>query len=594
MHLSFHAHHDHAHHEENLARGLSKVTDEDENEISENLKQERKTFSYAAHVTTDETARRAPSAPNSKSTGTDKPDHHQKQGPNHAKKKDNWLRKVKHFLFPLRHRSQSPKKQNQKQQRVRGGVLMRGCLTAEEHKAKAKEAVELSNMLYGERGLRAAGFEYRLVLCPKHCESEQVISSSTGTDNDAEALVPRAEEEKDEERGGVSLVDQQKSVDENSTDQRVQDASDVFSSNENKKEHSICQLCSSRLFDIASNTQIDSTNRKSFIADGDMYDAIAKLCQEAAHEVMLKRERMVWVTLCPPEEDDCSNPLKRNPIRALVNHEHPAAQASCDDVTKCKVENYNARPTLLIVTGKGKVRAGIFSRQHIIVSGMESSTALPLIQEARLRKLNVVLLDPNVHGDALGLATFEKSMAKVFHQWESDTSSKENDQKANAPNDPTKATSFEQSCRDLFILSHSASGAHLARYLLEKSQHYLPHIRAIAFTDATHNIQWARQRGNHHLVDLLESPACIYFRCATDITKHHAGEEAPTDNFWRHRFGNIRTCWAGTKEHSLTNWFAHAHIWEHFDKFLPLKNKGQAGVLQCDTIQEDPGKEGQG
>jgi len=585
-HHSFHARH------EDLVRCLSKVTDEDEIEMSEEKKErdkkERKTLSYAAHVK-DATATRGPDA-----RSTDNPDHHQQQkhDPNHTKKKDHWFRKVKHFLFPLRHRSQSPKKQQQKQQRVRGGVLLRSCLTAEEHKAKAKEAVELSNSLYGERGLRAVGFEYRLVPCPRHCGSQQVVSCSTGVANDngnLEVPVSRAEEEKDEERPGVLLVDQGESLAEIQMAQRTQDVSEGI---DNNKEHSICQECASRLYHMDSNTQINSENRKLFIADGDMYDAMAKLCQEAAHEVMQKRERMVWVTLCPPEEDDVSHPLKCEPIRALVNQEHPAAQATRDDVTKGKVENYNARPTLLIVTGKGKVRAGIFSRQHIIVSGMESSTALPLIQAARLRKLNIVLLDPNVHGDALGLSTFEKSMAKIFHPWESDSSSKENNQQANEPHDPTIATSIEQSCRDLFILSHSASGAQLARYLLEKSQHYLPHIRAIAFTDATHNIQWARQRGNHHLVDLLQSPACIYFRCAgSDITKHHAGEEAPTDNFWKHRFGNIRTCWAGTKEHSLTNWFAHTYIWEHFDKFLPLDDKGQAGVLQCDTIEEDPGKE---
>ena len=45
-----------------------------------------------------------------------------------------------------------------------------------------------------------------------------------------------------------------------------------------------------------------------------------------------------------------------------------------------------------------------------------------------------------------------------------------------------------------------------------------------------------------------------------------AGDECPKDRFWSHRFGEVRTVWAGTTEHSLSNWTAHKPIWEHFDK----------------------------
>lgn len=33
----------------------------------------------------------------------------------------------------------------------------------------------------------------------------------------------------------------------------------------------------------------------------------------------------------------------------------------------------------------------------------------------------------------------------------------------------------------------------------------------------------------------------------------------------QHRFGQIKTYWACTNEHSLTNWYAHSKIWERFD-----------------------------
>jgi hypothetical protein len=133
----------------------------------------------------------------------------------------------------------------------------------------------------------------------------------------------------------------------------------------------------------------------------------------------------------------------------------------------------------------------------------------------------------------------------------------------------------------MYILSHSASGGHLVRYFLDKCHTpYVRNIRAIAFTDSTHSIQWAKGTHQTNWYDFLQSLRCIYFRCSSSTRDtiagdgdskwylHPAGEDVQTDSFWRHRFGKIRTVWAGTNEHSQTNWFAQAKIWEHFDQFL--------------------------
>merc|ERR1712232_12676 len=89
------------------------------------------------------------------------------------------------------------------------------------------------------------------------------------------------------------------------------------------------------------------------------------------------------------------------PIRALVSSALSRGDSNLDNT-----------PNLLIATGKGKVRAGVFSRQHLLLSGIECSTALPVVREAKKRGMNIVIVDPNVHGDRLGMITFEKSMAK--------------------------------------------------------------------------------------------------------------------------------------------------------------------------------------
>ena len=619
----------------------------------------RKTFSYAAAhrnhengiANTQETATRAPSPPDSTDTeavSTIDPyhqRHHLSKTNNTNKKNDSWIRKIKRktgrivhavedFLFPRffhpHHGSHSSHTGGRSQAaavvRVRGGVLLRGCSTAEEHKAKVLETVQVARALHGERGLRAIGFEYRRVLCPEHAalSSTKRNSSTNSNTNNSEDHAdgePVADEElsfenmdeieSDHEdqsaQAGVQeeiLNVPQKTDNKNSsvsgeipgllptdggeeattsTNDLVQEEDSVDINADAAKQQHMCHLCSSRLFHIESNTQVENDNRKSFIADGDMYDAIARLCQEYAQGRMEQDYNLKWVVVATPEDDNNDDerngpyPFQRNkdePIRALVNAEHPLLAAeNPGDIPKERLQHFARRPTLLIATGKGKVRAGIFSRQHLLISGLEASTALPLIHEAQLRELNIVIIDPNVHGDSLGMVTFEKSMAKLFRFWEEKMEINGNGSDNDDENEQEIGADRPFSNRDLYILSHSASGSHLARYLLEKSEYYLPHIRAIAFTDSTHNVQWARQKGNHELVRLLESPVCVYFRCGNadkdaNWHLHRAGDEAPRDNFWTHRFGNIRTCWAGTKEHSLTNWFARSHIWEHFDRFL--------------------------
>ncbi len=80
----------------------------------------------------------------------------------------------------------------------------------------------------------------------------------------------------------------------------------------------------------------------------------------------------------------------------------------------------------------------------------------------------------------------------------------------------------------------------------------------------------------------LQSSSCLYIRSSNH---HHqqqqqpcyeeewkdsvnkVGETCEVDSFWKHRFGNITTIWAGTNDHSLSNWYAKDFIWLHFDQY---------------------------
>ena len=108
------------------------------------------------------------------------------------------------------------------------------------------------------------------------------------------------------------------------------------------EERAKCPMCMRRLYHIPTNTLITEDNRKRFIADGDMYEEVARLCQEYAHEIMCEEGGLEWVLIEPPSSgssrpddeqpsahttataDHSANTTpEREPIRAMVNSDHP-------------------------------------------------------------------------------------------------------------------------------------------------------------------------------------------------------------------------------------------------------------------------------
>ena len=391
-----------------------------------------------------------------------------------------------------------------------------------------------------------------------------------------------------------------------------------------------------------------------------MYEEIARLCQEYAQERMAQEGDLVWVTVCDDEElgekircmvpqghrlhdeGGCAEEEEEDdkpPQAALVDHsDYPPLTPSS--------------PILLITTGKGKVRAGIFSRQHLMTTALEPATALPVVREARKRGMRCVIPDPNVRGDRHGMETYRRSMSRVFEEVDALDGEENggnisqmgaNGVVTDSQRSNVSATSTGScSCQGvpIYVLAHSASGAQFVRYLRDHSpsrhqaQQMQPdenvnaedllitpalisRIRAVAFTDSTHNIQWTKKDSAHkYLESMLEGDATLYVRVEPEgsgglgvapssarknapsgrkslrksksqeaeeeeseddeddpasirqavVPRDTSGQDADTDQFWEHRFGSVRTVWAGTTDHSLTNWAAHDSIWEHFDR----------------------------
>lgn len=399
-------------------------------------------------------------------------------------------------------------------------VFLRGCETDDEHKIRKKLLIELLRPMHGKEGLEACGLEYRQVTIGedgKLVQDSVVVETTTHSTTESYHI-----EEKKEEH----LL--------------VRPPATMTTSRRNQKPPPVIRhMHMTRLFHKESNTMITNANRKEFIADGAMYDIVCRLAMEYSQEIMIQDGHLEWVTIENPTE---GQPI---PIRALVSQGLLEIKSRLDK-----------EPTLVIITGKGHVRAGIFSRQHLLVSGLECSSSVQFVHEARRRNMNLIILDPNAHGDRCAMKTFEKSMSYLFQSWEA------------AENETTQVQP------NLYVLSHSQSGAQFVRYLLTKADSYLSKIAAIAFTDSTHNIQWAKRQNQTGLEELLECDRTVYFKRTDDIIQYvlkpfkSVGKPVDTDMFWEHRFGKIQTRCAGTSEHSLVNWFAREHIWEHFDRFL--------------------------
>lgn len=446
----------------------------------------------------------------------------------------------------------------------RASVFLRGCETDDEHISRKLMMIQVLHPLKGEDGLDACGLEYRLVTLGEDGKLVEQPGPSVKEEETTQIRLPMSNPNNDSS-SGIENNDDNTCNYQNSDHEEEKKEENPLHSPTKKNERNNSQSASAsanacnhnirmtRLFHTDSNTMITSTNRKEFIADGAMYDIVCRLAMEYCQEVMVRDGQMEWVTIDQTMDDQLSltDSIRTKPLRALVS------SRLVEDESRLDTE-----PTLLIITGKGRVQAGIWSRQHLLTSGLECSSAVQFVSEAHNRNMNIVVLDPNAHGDRFGMATFEKSMRHLFRRWEIEEESS------------SSSTLKQQIQQNLYVLSHSQSGAQFVRHLLNKAECYLPHIGAIAFTDSTHNIQWTKRNNLEALRNLLECEKSLYFRRSDKTVDYilnpfsSIGQVVDTDEFWKHRFGKIKTLCAGTSEHSLTNWFVRSHVWDHFDQFL--------------------------
>ncbi|KAL3909040.1 MAG: hypothetical protein SGARI_002793 [Bacillariaceae sp.] len=316
------------------------------------------------------------------------------------------------------------------------------------------------------------------------------------------------------------------------------------------QHHLSCQM---RLGHAQLNIPITEQNHPHFLAHGKLYDEVARLCMEAAQERMLSNGNLEWVDV---RRKGNGSDTTKNGSGEKTAGKSPRMLVSKSLLQQTQQSDYadasnTSNNTLIIITGKGLVRAGMFSRRHLITTGEEAATAMPFVDGANERGMNIAIVDPNAEGPQAAMQIVQDSLDQIL------ASANDNE--------------------EFYILAHSMAGSQLARYLLHQAQRtgrsatkpsLLPRIKAIAFTDSNHNIQWTK---NHEdITALLEGPSSIYFKSHKQHDEPKRLGELQTDDcqFWKHRFGTVKTMWAGTHEHALTNYTAREYIWDHFDSII--------------------------
>ncbi|KAL3939266.1 MAG: hypothetical protein SGARI_001434, partial [Bacillariaceae sp.] len=195
---------------------------------------------------------------------------------------------------------------------------------------------------------------------------------------------------------------------------------------------------------------ISPDNQAQFVPKGPTFQSVSSVCQTIVQCRLIKRYNLKRIQLCTEDDDE---PV----IEALVTPNY-FTDSHC--------------PTLIIIPGKGDSRAGILSTRQMVLSGMEAGSTEFFLEQARGIGMAVVLLDPNARGPQSGMTCLELSLTKLFEKDDN------------------------QQRRPLYILAHSAAGGYLVRYLLlgQCRSIMIENLRAICFTDSTHNIQWAKPR----------------------------------------------------------------------------------------------------
>jgi hypothetical protein len=322
-----------------------------------------------------------------------------------------------------------------------------------------------------------------------------------------------------------------------------------------------CCIGATRLF--RNDTLVTPDTLDTLIPRGNFFDHVSMLCQRVTQTTLVQDlpidritiygnvQALISRDLCSISDGSSSTPMSTSSLNCS------SSLRGGDDKMESSILSTNRhrrlRPTLIIMTGKGISRAGLLSVKQLLTSGIEHGSAAYHIHQAIKRGWHVIVLDPNAKGPRSGMEVIAKSLDVLLFF------------------DERPESISNQIGNTIYFLCHSASGGYLVRYLLQQDRPFQRRVKAIAFADSTHRLSWAAE--DNYIYDMLQSNRVLYIRNNSlgrdyPFPSHQQpkpGQVAEVDHWWTHRYGNLRTVWAGTSDHSLVCWAARKVIWSFFD-----------------------------
>ena len=213
----------------------------------------------------------------------------------------------------------------------------------------------------------------------------------------------------------------------------------------------------------------------------------------------------------------------------------------------------NENGLLVLITGKGGPRAGIWGRQLCIADSLEHGSAWTMMHAAVSRGWAVLAFDPNRNTDddgrkIPGSKTPEEHCVTAWRAFVTGVS--------NGPAGPSPA-------RQIGVIAHSAGGGWLISCL--QPQHtpddQLHRIRGLAFTDSIHTM--ARRKLDDARFEILSKRACQWRAGPGKLDDPMVDDRAPAGQL---ELGCGCECRrAGTEDHASTNFMAEKSIFKFLD-----------------------------
>lgn len=190
---------------------------------------------------------------------------------------------------------------------------------------------------------------------------------------------------------------------------------------------------------------------------------------------------------------------------------------------------------LVIIQGSGRVRPGLFSVGVCAYAGLGMGSVFPFTEYAKKNNMEVVVLNPNDPKSNMLKGKYPKEdLGCIMHSLE-----------------VFKEHIIPGGAKDVYIIAHSMGGESVCSIANRYQQWLIPHVKAIALTDACEDRivsrhgdmrKWAQL----HMIDWICS-----------------GEEVNKDLGWGYC---CPTRSAGTKDHPKSTGVALPYILEWFDE----------------------------